>query len=447
MDILSPGRLKDLKTFMDNYPELNSDDPEAGLEKLRSLAKQLLEPAPNSQAPILRRMKADLKDVSLPNKIMIPSSQTTRSMPAIQDEAYTNISNKLNSGQASMLEALHQFKTISLHPISPEQSEQFSADDYINKSARLIMTFEILDEIKERSEKVLIFTENRKLQPLLASLIRDRYQMPSMPLIINGMVSGEARQTRVNIFQESDIAFDVMIISPKAGGVGLTLTAANNIIHLERWWNPAVEDQCTDRAYRIGQEKDVKVYLPLAKNNAFGEKSFDCVLDGLLNKKRELSKGLFIPTAIENDELTGAFKEVNTPKDLSLDEIDCIEEGKNFEHYVIKQIRKFDLKVHSTPRSYDRGADVIVENKKNARSAIIQCKHLSSGDKNVSDGAVLEAMKAKEAYTKLKDPLLIVVTNTHSVTKPCRTMAERENVVLILRDQLLDVGAVVKDLL
>jgi hypothetical protein len=56
-------------------------------------------------------------------------------------------------------------------------------------------------------------------------------------------------------------------------------------------------------------------------------------------------------------------------------------------------------------------------------------------------------MKAKEAYTKLKDPLLIVVTNTHSVTKPCRTMAERENVVLILRDQLLDVGAVVKDLL
>jgi SNF2 family DNA or RNA helicase len=78
-------------------------------------------------------------------------------------------------------------------------------------------------------------------------------------MVINGQVSTEARQERVNAFQR-DKGFDVMLLSPKAGGVGLTLTAANHVIHLSRWWNPAVEDQATDRAFRIGQKKNVFVH-------------------------------------------------------------------------------------------------------------------------------------------------------------------------------------------
>ncbi len=80
---------------------------------------------------------------------------------------------------------------------------------------------------------------------------------------ISGKENGSTRKSRVDIFQSApaDI-FDVMILSPKAGGVGLTLTAANHVIHLSRWWNPAVEDQCTDRVFRIGQNKEVTIYNP-----------------------------------------------------------------------------------------------------------------------------------------------------------------------------------------
>ena len=129
-------------------------------------------------------------------------------------------------------------------------------------STRMKITFEELDKIKEKNEKVLIFLERRSMQPVIAGIIREKYKMAHTPLIINGLVKGSARQDYVNTFQTNPLGFDVMILSPKAGGVGLTLTAANNVIHLERWWNPAVEDQCTDRVYRIGQTKPVTVITP-----------------------------------------------------------------------------------------------------------------------------------------------------------------------------------------
>ena len=83
------------------------------------------------------------------------------------------------------------------------------------------------------------------MQARLAGIIQRRYRLSSPPPIINGAVPGPRRQAQVNRFQADDGAFGAMILSPRAGSVGLTLTSANNIIHLDRWWNPAVEDQCT----------------------------------------------------------------------------------------------------------------------------------------------------------------------------------------------------------
>ena len=114
-------------------------------------------------------------------------------------------------------------------------------------------------------------------------------EMDHLPLIINKSVSGEARQRMVHQFQEGT-GFDVMIISPRAGGVGINLTAANHVIHLERWWNPAVEDQCTGRAYRLGQTQDVHVYLPTARHQHYGDKSHDYILHKLLDEKRNLAR-------------------------------------------------------------------------------------------------------------------------------------------------------------
>jgi hypothetical protein len=117
----------------------------------------------------------------------------------------------------------------------------------------------------------------------------------ALPMIINGSVAGPERQKRVDTFQAGDNGFDVIILSPRAGGVGLTLTAANHVIHLSRWWNPAVEDQCTDRVYRIGQERDVHVYYLQAIHPEFGEQSFDRRLHNLLERKRALSREMLMP--------------------------------------------------------------------------------------------------------------------------------------------------------
>ena len=97
----------------------------------------------------------------------------------------------------------------------------------------------------------------------LPLILKTRYQMQQLPLVINGSIAAVERQKRVERFQQGE-GFDVMILSPRAGGVGLTLTAANHVIHLSRWWNPAVEDQATDRIYRIGQTRPVHVYYPIA---------------------------------------------------------------------------------------------------------------------------------------------------------------------------------------
>src|SRR5215470_9196800 len=95
-------------------------------------------------------------------------------------------------------------------------------------------------------------------------MIKNRYGLKRRPMQINGEIGGEKRQKLVDEFQSERGVFDVMILSPRAGGVGLTLTTANHVIHLSRWWNPAVEDQCTDRIYRIDQDQPVNVYYPMA---------------------------------------------------------------------------------------------------------------------------------------------------------------------------------------
>lgn len=90
------------------------------------------------------------------------------------------------------------------------------------------------------------------MRALLAAEIRRRFKSFPHRRALHAGVSGDARQAMVDAFQERPAGFDAMIFSPKAGGVGLTLTAANHVIHLSRWWNPAVKDQATDRAFRIG---------------------------------------------------------------------------------------------------------------------------------------------------------------------------------------------------
>ena len=299
MDVLSPGFLGDLQTFSYEYgPDW---DESIRNQRLRELRDKLLEPKEGEPARILRRMKADHLD-DLPEKL---EHAFPREMPETQAQEYSRRIQLHKAGKGKgMLQLLHLLRGISLHPHGPEDVDPADADSFKEQSARLVSLFDILDELHGKGEKALIFLEDLDMQFLLAMMIQQRYQLARKPLQINGTVPGARRQEAVRKFQSSALTFDVMILSPRAGGVGLTLTAANHVIHLSRWWNPAVEDQCTDRVFRIGQEREVHVYLPLAKHPEIGESSFDYVLDRLLKRKRELSTKMLIPPVDERADLS-----------------------------------------------------------------------------------------------------------------------------------------------
>jgi SNF2 family DNA or RNA helicase len=223
-------------------------------------------------------------------------------MIGAQQQSYNSLISDVKTGRIKPgLQFLQGIRMVSLHPHAPDSASASDINSYISESSRLKTTFEILDRIHDQDQKVLVFLESIELQEWLAYAIKLRYKLLKLPPRIFGGVPAEERKRIVDRFQESSSSFGVMILSPKAGGVGLTITAASNVIHLSRWWNPAVEDQCTDRAYRIGQTCEVHVYYPRAIHPLYPNDSFDVVLHELLMRKRDLSKSMLIPMEGKQD--------------------------------------------------------------------------------------------------------------------------------------------------
>ena len=308
MDVIAPGFLGASRDFEKRHPANDS-------EALARLKTQLTE-APEGHAPyMLRRLKADAL-TGMPQKLVHPFAAD---MPPVQAQAYmdlvvraaaTNASGTV--GKGSMLTTLAGLRGVSLHPLDPRQAPT-DLEVYALDSARLSRTLDILKDIYSKGEKALIFVEDLTMQERLAGLIQARFALPRLPMKINGGVPGPKRQEMVEAFQSRPGIFDVMILSPKAGGVGLTLTEANHVIHLSRWWNPAVEDQATDRVFRIGQTRDVHVHLPMAvhPDPAIRESSFDLRLNDLIDRKRQLTRDLFLPPEGSESELADLLRDVS----------------------------------------------------------------------------------------------------------------------------------------
>ena len=307
MDVITPGLLGSSRDFDRRF---QPNDREA-LSRLKAL---LLESRDGDPAYMVRRLKSDaLKDMPAKH---VHTFETQ--MPPVQSRAYRDVVMKASAaasagtmGKGSMLSTLASMRGISLHPLDPRGAAP-DLQTYAAESARLSRTVEILDDIARRREKALVFVEDLAMQDRLAALIKARFQLPRLPMKINGTIPGAKRQALVDLFQRDADRFDVMILSPKAGGVGLTLTAANHVVHLSRWWNPAVEDQATDRVFRIGQTRDVHVYLPLAvhPDPDIGPSSFDLKLNALIERKRQLTQDLFLPPECDENELSALFDEI-----------------------------------------------------------------------------------------------------------------------------------------
>jgi hypothetical protein len=285
VDTVHPGCLGDLKSFSVHY------EGTADAEKLRHLRESLDRERSGRPPLLLRRLKED----RLPD--LPPREEIIRAAPmeGAQLAAYdTTIRDAREAGKrGGVLEALQRLRAICLHPDT--QSDP-GDEAFVSASARLRTAIEALDGIAAKNERALIFLDDLELQARLVGLLQRRYRLSSPPMVINGAVDGRARQARVDRFQSSEGGFDVMLLSPRAGGVGLTLTRANHVIHLSRWWNPAVEDQCTGRVLRIGQSRPVTIHIPMAVLPD-GRRSFDENLHALLERKRRLMREALLPPA------------------------------------------------------------------------------------------------------------------------------------------------------
>lgn len=294
-DAVQPGALKDLKAFSAEF--------EADPTRVSALRHAIWHDEDSGfEAPrlLLRRLKSE-KLKGLPAK---HDHEITMPMPPKQREVYERaLAVFQKKGPSATLELIHALRRSSLHPSLADGGVQHGDELTIEDSARMQAMFAVLDKVAVQRERALVFLESLDLQESgqLPHLIQRRYGLVRPPMVINGEVSTAERQARVERFQ-TETGFDVMLLSPRAGGVGLTLTAANHVIHLSRWWNPAVEDQCSDRVYRIGQTKEVHIYYPMALLPGRESASFDLQLQQLMTRKRELARQLLVAPAFTRDD-------------------------------------------------------------------------------------------------------------------------------------------------
>jgi superfamily II DNA or RNA helicase len=289
MDFVQPGLLGSLSQFKQEFVNKFEGTETDIEEKLTARISKVYK----------RRTKTGELGDQLPSKTIavreIPMGQ-------IQLELYKEVITLVKQKMLSGLEAIQKLKSLSSHPaLLNEKYMNLTPQDV----PKLKETLQIIEEVRQKGEKVLIFTEYIQMQNLLRKYIREQFDIN--PMIINGVTN--RRQQVVDMFNQNS-GFDVMILSPKAAGTGLTITSANHVIHYTRWWNPAVENQATDRVYRIGQNKPVTVYYPIVidKQGVLKEGTVEQIVHRILEEKQSLASSVIVPSKnlrIEEEILKG----------------------------------------------------------------------------------------------------------------------------------------------
>lgn len=285
-EFFQAGFLGPLNEFAINFKkpiECKTETDEFAIKRLR----ELIEPQ------ILRRLKSDVvKDLPLKiedgncRHLDISQYQHKKYREAIEQyEHHKKVSQEMGSPAGTMiLGLLHKLKMICAHPIEVNLEESF-----FKASPKMEWLRAKLIEIKAKGEKAIVFSELRDIQRDIKFMVSEH--LGYLPKIINGDTNsnsekGPSRQKLIDEFQ-AEPGFGVIILSTTAVGFGVNVQAANHVIHFTRPWNPAKEDQATDRAYRIGQTKDVFVYYPTIVSAEY--ETFEKTLDSLLTRKRMLA--------------------------------------------------------------------------------------------------------------------------------------------------------------
>ena len=297
-DFTNPGLLGTTKEFS-NFSKGLKDNPQ-GYSRLRHLISPY----------ILRRLKTDKSIISdLPDKVEVKTySHLTKKQVLLYENYVQELCKILDNTETDnikrkglILSSIIKFKQLCNHP------DQFlGTGDYLEKdSGKLERLREICETILEKREKVLVFTQFKEITEPLAEFLKEVFGRDG--LILHGGIVVKKRKKIIEQFQSADY-IPFIVLSLKAGGVGLNLTEANHVVHFDRWWNPAVENQATDRAFRIGQKKNVMVHKFITKG------TIEEKIDIMLEEKSKLSNDIMqnsgeaLITEMDNNQLTSLFK-------------------------------------------------------------------------------------------------------------------------------------------
>lgn len=296
-DFLNKGLLGTVKEFKNFTKKLRESSD--GYARL----KQVVSPF------ILRRLKTDKTVISdLPEKIEMKTYATlTKKQVVLYNKLVNDLKSKLESADQGLqrkglvLASLTKFKQICNHP-DQYLGQKMYAPQESGKYARLR---EICETIYEKRERVIIFTQFKEITQPLKDFLETVFHHEG--LVLNGETNVGKRKDIVAKFQGAEYV-PFLVLSIKAGGVGLNLTSANHVIHFDRWWNPAVENQATDRAFRIGQKKNVIVHKFITKGTI--EERIDLMIEDKTKLSKEIIPDIgsnFI-TEMSNKQLMDLFK-------------------------------------------------------------------------------------------------------------------------------------------
>jgi len=300
MDWVQPGLLNSRQEFRDFFekPIVGATDDEERTNSVRKLQAKIND-------HYLRRLKTEVLEGMPKKEVIIERAQ----LSDLQLNHYISLVEQAREGgRGVMLACLQKLLLLCACPWDDEQlSKAVGSDSELEECPKLRLLFEVLDAVKTSDEKALIFLDRKPVQRMLQNVLFHRYGFA--PDLINGDIT-EGRQGLVNRFNSSS-GFNLMILSTRVGGTGLNITSANHVIHYMRPWNPAIENQATDRVYRIGQDKPVSVYVPIATWPNGQDKSVEEVLADLIEAKTQLAENVIIPTArvsLEDDVMKRVFR-------------------------------------------------------------------------------------------------------------------------------------------
>jgi SNF2-related domain/SNF2 Helicase protein/Helicase conserved C-terminal domain len=294
-DFINPGLLGSSKEFSKFSKNLANDHE--GYARLRKVISPY----------ILRRLKTDKTVISdLPDKVEMKAwSLLSRRQAVLYQKLVDDLRKTIGSTEGIqrkglILSSLMRFKQLCNHPDQYLGTGAYDESD----SGKFSRLREICETIHEKRERVLVFTQFREITGPLSGFLQGIFRRQG--LVLHGGTPVGKRKEIVARFQDEDYV-PYMVLSLKAGGVGLNLTAANHVIHFDRWWNPAVENQATDRAFRIGQKKNVIVHKFITKGTI--EEKIDQMIEGkvkLSNDVIQCGSEDWI-TEMSNERLMGMF--------------------------------------------------------------------------------------------------------------------------------------------